>query len=178
MNTFKNNRTYFNKKNKFSSNTRMIEENLSSFNMNEYMKSIKDETVYFTNFVKSQGAEKYKSMRTICYKFENDTNTINRDFVVNEIIKDANLLKLKMLIKENTGMDLSVNEIVMNVRKFDYNDDTGIRLYFFKDKSNKMTLILVDLYHLVFPSKNRNYKLDYQRKEDCNYDLKNIYLHS
>lgn len=177
MNTFKNNNSYFKKINKFSSNTRMLEENFSSINVKKYMKSIKDEAEYFTNFVKSQGAEKYKTMCAIYYNFDHDSNTINRDFVVNEIIQNANLLKLKKLIKENTGMDLSIKEIIMNIRKFDYNKDSGIRLYFLKDKNNEMTFVLVDLYHLVFPSENRNYQLDYERKKDCKYDLKNICLH-
>ena len=174
MSIFKDRKTYLKKINKFSSNPRMIEENFSSINVTKYMKSMKDESEQFTNFVKSQGTEKYKSMRNIYYLLQRNINTINREFVVNEIIQNGLLLKLKKLIFENTEMDLTIQEIVMNVRKFDYKNDSGIRLYFLKTKKDEMILILIDLYHLVFVSANRDIKTEYERRKKYSYNLNNI----
>ena len=100
-----------------------------------------------------------------------DENTVTISTTTNDVEKkEYNVGE----IFENAGMDLTIQEIVMNVRKFDYKNDSGIRLYFLKTKNDEMILILIDLYHLVFVSSNRDIKTEYERRKKYSYDLNNI----
>ena len=62
---FKNKQSYLKKINKFSSNTRMIEENFSSINVKKYMKSIKDEHNLILQFNINDDITKYKYIKPL-----------------------------------------------------------------------------------------------------------------
>ena len=97
----KDKHSYLKRHNRFSANTRMIPEYFSIINITKYMQSLKNEKERFTNFVKSQGTEKYKSMRNIYFNFNKSLDTIDRDFIVDEIILNDGTYKLQSLILEN-----------------------------------------------------------------------------
>lgn len=171
------NKSYFKKTNKFSKNTRMFEEDYTTIEVTKYMNSINEADRNFTNFVKSQGADKYITMCKIYKCLKTESDALNKYFIAEEIFKNYSMLNLKVLIEKNTKMRLTDNEIIMNVRKFNFKEDSGIRLFFLR-KDDELILVLADIYHLIFPSKGRDSQAEYKRKKDFKFNLNNICKYS
>ena len=138
--------------------------------MNGAIHSIKIESIYFTNFVKSYDKKIYIQLKKIFDDIILRNVTLDESFILlnNDNQNEEKEKRLQAIIKEN----LNINKIpeLMKLKPKKCKDDQTldeVRLYVHYNKdTEEFDLYLIDLYHLGIDGKN--YKIG-------KYDLKGRY---
>lgn len=112
------------------------------------MKSIKLEKQEFTNLCKSLSSQQYIMLKELYHRYKNGENILS-DFCLDELLPFNNMPRLKEIIRYNlVNQDFKIYEIF----KFSYKKNNKIR-FFIKNNNGKLSVVLIDLFHLALPSK-------------------------
>ena len=164
------------RENRFTNPT-LSQKKFSCIQIKKNFKSINLPDHLFTNFSKSMGSEKYKLVREIWNLYKNHSDIVGQCMMADEIINEKKKIeRLKKIIAQNTGEEISEREIINNVFKFKHKKDVEIQFYFYYD-GKVLNLILIDLFHLGITAKKNGKEMGtikYIRNKDNKCCLSNI----
>lgn len=167
-------------------NVGFANQNVSPFNVGKFsqknfknvyynpnsLKSIDIKPLVFTNKIKDSGDSKFRELRNM-YRCDEPMSILNSDFIekdVNDCDKDSNI-KIKRLfnIFYKAGTTFLLLTKHKDILRYKHKKYPEYQLYFEK-KNGDITLILVDFYHLGWPSLNRK-----TMKDDYKESYNNVY---
>lgn len=158
--------------NRFKKNTRIVPKSYKEINLKYGFKSIKLDSLYFTNYTKSMGCSIHKDLRKIYSDFINGEDILNKYFVAEELLPHFNFIRLATIVKNlHNKRSIDAKKFINTFKKFKNIESKNIQFYFEYENEN-LTLYLVDIYHLaivdtgyykteeqVYES-NKSYKMD------------------
>ena len=173
-------------KGRFSSNPVFKDLFFKDVDLNQALHSVNISDEKFTNFIKTKNDFQYTQLEEIynCNdlsvilenKFESGTELLD-----NYSSDEYKLRRLFRIIKENTNIFIGLynkHEII----KYKYRTNPSFQLYF-RMKNGKITLVLVDIYHLAIPAShgkntademlNKNYE-ENKRNSICISEITSI----
>ena len=168
--------SYFLEHNRFNSATKYLsEEKCACFQYKKFYKSVKVDNEKFTNFTSSNGTAIFAKVKEIYKNIDKyGLDYINNNFEAREMTTTSMLNRVSNIIFINTNIKLNNRNIILSLQKFDYKYDKAIKLYFLKEPGDVLNLVLVDIYHLAIPSRDRNYVVVYNRNKNNRYDIENV----
>ena len=129
-----------------------VDKSFSCIQMKKNLKSVHIDKQLFTNYSKSMASNKYRLVKDVWEKYKNNSDITNECMIADEIINEKKKIdRLKEIIFQNTGKNITKVEIVNNVYKFKHKQDKEVQFYFYYD-GKILNLLLVDLFHLGIPA--------------------------
>jgi len=170
------NNVFYVRKNRFTSNVKYDQEEYSSFDFNNNLKSDIIDVLEFTNYLSSNQCNKYFLLTEICKKLYINYKNLNKYFVPDEFNANRHNSQRVFDIMDVVNNDTINRKLLIYKLKCRSDDE----LQFYVSIENKtMKLYLIDVYHIVIEATNHrigkaNRKQIYEKRKKCSYDIKEI----
>lgn len=170
------NNIFYKRVNRFSNNISYQKEEYDSFDFNGNLKSDKFEELEFTNYLSSNGCNKYFLLLEICEKINNNIINFNKYFIPDEF--DSSKYSSKRVFNIINAINKRNVPKETLIYKFKSKKDPEIQFYAVLD-NRVLKLYAIDIYHLIIEAINKKTgKADrfgiYNKRKNCSYDIAEI----